>query len=449
MGRVLRIIGAAILVVVLAVVVIFAWNKFDVGDQIAQIGVSDQNSSNDTSDDAGNDASSDNDKDFNSGTNIENSGDNDVVDPTVELEAAKKDLTVTRMDLLPEEALCSGNTFNKKAAVDGPYKWADSVTLPFKSKNKDAMLKEIFKENCQNPVFLDTNVQGLSAVTIDGWTVGKAPENDWMRSWLKKAKNPQGLNVFLAKEGKTEKIVVTKDARETAALMNTVLMRAVNKGIVTQTALGNWHRPGATLTAGKLARSVPDKSKDKRPALRLEYRFKNSGCVLAIGFNTGDKRFETLPCELPKPKSTATKPNKSTKTTPGKSTSTPPSKSTPPKKVTPPPTHKVCPWPLTKGKCLQPKSSDPNDYVHKKDAPKATVDEGPSKPSKVTTSVTGGGGVVDTPTKEPGSPSGVTAPGADPAPTEDRDPPPAEDGAQPESMATPVFSPRRDLVLMY
>ena len=100
---------------------------------------------------------------------------------------------------------------------------------------------------------------------------------------------------------------------------------------------------------------------------------------------------------------------------------------------TPPPA--VCRWnsslPPGSPNCLQPKSSNARDYVAKATAPIATVPDAPSAPSTVVTQVTSGGGVVDTPTNVPGSPSGVTAPQATPAPTTPRVVPPPATGAQP------------------
>ena len=98
-------------------------------------------------------------------------------------------------------------------------------------------------------------------------------------------------------------------------------------------------------------------------------------------------------------------------------------KPTPSKAPSPKPTPSKAP-------SLEPKSTNPADYKHETGAPKATVTE-PAKasPDPVVTQTTGGGGVVDTPTKTPESESGVTAPGADPAPTTTQAAPPPADGA--------------------
>lgn len=96
---------------------------------------------------------------------------------------------------------------------------------------------------------------------------------------------------------------------------------------------------------------------------------------------------------------------------------------TAPPPVEPPPVNPVCPWdstlPPDHPDCLKPKSSNPDDYVYPADKPKVPEVTAPAEatPPPVVTEVTGGRGVVDTPTSTPGSESGVTAPGAAPAPT--------------------------------
>ena len=89
---------------------------------------------------------------------------------------------------------------------------------------------------------------------------------------------------------------------------------------------------------------------------------------------------------------------------------------------------------------LTPKSSNPKDYKqpgddNKKDSgtgtkPKATVSTpAESAPPTVTTSKSGGEGVVDTPTNKPGSETGTTAKGASPAPSTPSAPKPNEGGS--------------------
>jgi hypothetical protein len=90
---------------------------------------------------------------------------------------------------------------------------------------------------------------------------------------------------------------------------------------------------------------------------------------------------------------------------------------------------------------LKPKSSDPKDYTVEEGAPKATVSEPATQPSAVETQSTGGRGVSDTPSNEPGSESGVQAPGADPAPTASASPQPPQDTANDPSNGASSCAP--------
>lgn len=121
---------------------------------------------------------------------------------------------------------------------------------------------------------------------------------------------------------------------------------------------------------------------------------------------------------------------------PGKDVNPPPGpKPSPSPSPTPPgPTPTPCPsgqTPNTNGVCVEPKSGDPKDYAYPSGKPPVpTVTTPPeASPPPVATSKPGGGGVTDNPTKKPGSESGVTAPGASPAPTTPSTPPPNEGGS--------------------
>jgi len=208
----------------------------------------------------------------------------------------KKNLTVSPEDLLPGQAKCtSGDRFNRNSLVQG--KWSDSVSTPYKASAKDGMLKETFDENCTNPTLLDMNVQALSRITIDGWNVGD--HNPWMAQFLNKASDPGLRAAFLTKKENVNGIYVTADFQRAAAMTNTLLTRFMNVGVVTEPSTTNWHKPGGGLVAGELVRTVLNDKQENLPVLRLELTEKGQGCVYAIGFNTGDKRFETLGCKAP------------------------------------------------------------------------------------------------------------------------------------------------------
>ena len=117
-----------------------------------------------------------------------------------------------------------------------------------------------------------------------------------------------------------------------------------------------------------------------------------------------------------------------------------------PPKPTPPPVVDCPPGQVRNenGVCVTPKSTNPNDYRRPGDGgkgqdvgtgtkpvvpPVTTPPE--TTPPKVETSKPGGGGVVDTPTKSPGSETGVTAPGATAPPKTPSAPPPNEGSDDP------------------
>ena len=146
-----------------------------------------------------------------------------------------------------------------------------------------------------------------------------------------------------------------------------------------------------------------------------------------------DEEGKPKPEKKPEPSPTA-------EPTPGPSETPTPEPSptpTPTPEPTPTPTSTPTPEPSptpTPSKTLEPKG----ESTVEPGAPKATQTEKPQESAKpVRTSRPGGGGVTDSPTRAPGSESGVTAPGASPAPTTTRDVVPQEDGANdPSSSGT-------------
>jgi hypothetical protein len=111
---------------------------------------------------------------------------------------------------------------------------------------------------------------------------------------------------------------------------------------------------------------------------------------------------------------------------------------------TPKPKPSVTPRPQPKptpSQSLSPKSTNPDDYVHKSGAPKATAAGSGTKATRVSTTRTGGGGVTDSAASRPGSVTGVTAPGATPAPMTTRTVQPTEAGSQPTSTGTSCAPP--------
>ena len=280
----------------------------------------------------------------------------------------KEQLTVSPSDVLPAAAQCQDDEFSTNSLPGAGQKWSDAVSVPFESKDSKGMLGEILAENCQNPTVLDMNVKALSEITIHGWRVGD--HNPWMEDFLAKADKTGLRTAFLTKKEGLEGIFVTAEYQQYAAMTNTLLLRWQVAGVVTEKSVSNWHLPGGGQIAGELARTQLNSKQENLPVLRLELTEKGRGCVLAIGFNTGDKRFETLWCNKPQPK-------KTTRTTPP-----PVTRTTPPTKTCPPGQVKN-----DNGVCVTPKSSDRDDYVYPVDkppAPKPTTPPETTPPPVVT-----------------------------------------------------------------
>lgn len=273
-------------------------------------------------------------------------------------------LTVSPSDVLPAAAQCQVDEFSTNSLAGAGQKWSDAVSTPFESSDKKGMFKEVLVENCQKPTVLDMNIQALSNITIDGWNVGS--HNPWMADFIAKAEKDGLRTAFLTKKEGVEGIFVTAEYQQYAAMTNTLLIRWRLAGVKAEKSVSNWHLPGGGQIAGELARTRLNSKQENLPVLRLELTEKGVGCIFAIGFNTGDKRFETLRCNKPQPKKTRT-------TTP-----------TSPPRTTPPPPKKTCPPGQVKndnGVCVTPKSSDRDDYIYPVDKPPAPK---PTKPPVVT-----------------------------------------------------------------
>lgn len=116
-----------------------------------------------------------------------------------------------------------------------------------------------------------------------------------------------------------------------------------------------------------------------------------------------------------KPKVTpSASPSSSASPSPSETPTTPPPPPPPPPPICPP-GQNVNP----NGVCVNPKPGWPGAYTYPSGKPPAPQVTTPAEtvPPPVQTQKPGGNGVVDSPTKPPGSETGVTAPGATPAPT--------------------------------
>lgn len=207
---------------------------------------------------------------------------------------AKKQLTVKVGDLLPSKAKCNRDEFIANSLSNRNLVWSDSVSTPFRSLDPSRMMTEVRSENCGNPTVLDMNVQALSAIKLGDFSVADA--NPWIAKFLHESKGGLRTAWLTNKEEQGDKIFVTGEMQQYAALVNTLLLRFHSIGIVTEQSVTNWHLPGGGLVAGELARVVLNDTQEGLPVLRLELTEKARGCIIVIGFNVLDKRWETLPC---------------------------------------------------------------------------------------------------------------------------------------------------------
>lgn len=241
--------------------------------------------------------------------------------------SANQDLTVTPSDLLPEQARCTSDEFIANSLPNSNLSWSDSVSTPFASSDASTMLTELLTENCGNPTVLAMNIEALSTIPIeDGATIGSV--NPWMAEFVS-AFNKDDLSFLTKKAGSGDKLFVTPEFQKYAAMTNTVLLRIKVIGVVSEQSLTNWHVAARSgLAAGEIPRATLNPTQESLPALKMEYTYKTGRCLFAIGFNTGDKRFETLACttapKTPTSASTQSVPApKPTPTTPPASQPTP------------------------------------------------------------------------------------------------------------------------------
>lgn len=123
-----------------------------------------------------------------------------------------------------------------------------------------------------------------------------------------------------------------------------------------------------------------------------------------------------------------------------------PSTFVPPAPPVVPPPPSSCPPGNEIPRCA-PKSSNPGDYTYPSGKPRVPTVTTPAErtPPPVVTHQTGGGGVVDTPTNQPGSETGVTAPGPGVAPPPPvRTPPPNEGTGSGSDPTVPPTAPPGD-----
>jgi len=278
-------------------------------------------------------------------------------------------LTIQPGDLLPDEAKCdtSNTTFNRNSMAGTKGRlWADSVSTPFVSKDKDAQFKELTSEICVNPTLGDAYVQALSDAHIGEFSVAEA--NPWLGDFTTKSKSKDGLKVWLVKSSDGKTIHVTADYQSNAQMVNALLFALDNQGTKTAPSTANW--PLRALVADTLPRVHKEgdpKKQETLPFMALTYTQKSGGCPYVLGVNEKDKRPENVSCETAvkvAPKKPT--PPRLTVTPPGKGGSTPTPSTTPTKpghspspSTTPSKPPKSCPPGQSGNPCLEIKDPKP------------------------------------------------------------------------------------------
>ena len=231
---------------------------------------------------------------------------------SVELaDTSKQVLTVDPSDLLPDGAQCKSNVFLDyaiRSVEKGNPEARDNThapSIPMKAKDKNAALSEIMAEHCGNPTVLYMSLKALSTWQFGEWKL--VEHNPWISDFLGVAENKGLRTTTLSYKSKDSKdIIVTVDYQKTAAMANTLLMRAQNAGFIAAPSVTNWFVKGDD-KVGELPLAVSNPQQEGLPALRLEFTEKGTGCFAAFGYNLFDKRFETFKCKeaVPTPSSSA------------------------------------------------------------------------------------------------------------------------------------------------
>lgn len=209
-------------------------------------------------------------------------------------------LTVDPSALLPEGVSCQSNAFLDYAlrpVEKGNAEARDNThapSIPMKADNEKAALAEVMAEHCGNPTELYMTLKALSTWEFGEWKL--VEHNKWIADFLGAAESKGLRTTTLSYKSKDSKdIIVTVDYQKTAAMANTLLLRAQNTGFVAAPSATNWIVKGDD-KVGELPLTVLNSQQEGLAALRLEFTEKGTGCFAAFGYNRLDKRFETFNC---------------------------------------------------------------------------------------------------------------------------------------------------------
>jgi hypothetical protein len=283
---------------------------------------------------------------------------------------------------------------------DGGRLWSDAVSVPFKATEMPAMLTELQLGHCIDPLlgcmtgnyFAGLTVGGVDLLELNPWFepfVGEPEEtiNGCAAEFvpLLDVEDPSEEQVEEANEAQLEWQVV-------AAKLNTLLERIQLLGVEARASSLNYHLVAGGLVVGGLPAVGYNDVQEDLPALVFVVTRKDNCPLLAIGYNTGDKRLEEFqlpdcvppPCEpCPSPSTTITPPCDNCTTT----TTQPPctQNCSPPPGCTqncePPPCQVNCTPPPCEVDCEPPVTEPPCELCPK--IPGEDVDVNPEVPGQV------------------------------------------------------------------
>ena len=313
-------------------------------------------------------------------------------------------------------------------------KWSYSPQTPFVSTDPAGMLAEVQKAVCNDPVFGSMVANYFANLKLG--TDAVVDFNPWLKPFAGDPKIvvAERAGYYLPLRNVDPKNVTSAQAADAAAknkewqgvanLVNTLLSRPHLAGVHAELSVLSYR-----VAVGNLIAGIPvielSPTQESLPALILVVDEKQVGCILRMGFNTGDKRVEQFACTTPRIPGTPTTPGTPTHpgTPPG---TTPPGGCTTNCVTTPPTTSTPTPSPT----CTQYTSSQKGTcFGGKTDAPQPSGVSTPSynPPGSVSNTPPPTKATPLQPQPSGGSTSQPTAPGATPVPS--YSPPPPNTGA--------------------
>ncbi|MDB5182410.1 MAG: hypothetical protein JWO47_194 [Candidatus Saccharibacteria bacterium] len=219
---------------------------------------------------------------------------------------------------------------------------SDDLSTPIESVDPVAGLVEVQEAICADPelgmqlakAFADMQVGGHNVVDLNAWlapyVMDASQINDKAKEFI------PGLDVKkadLTDEIRQAAIAKNAEYEDLASRMITLLDKFKSAGIGPMIGTLNFHLVAGGLEVGQLPEVEQAPDADIKPALRLILDEKNGRCLVMIGFNTEDKRFEEgtecVPAIVPTTPNSSTPPANSTATTNGTPTPTTHPNSTP------------------------------------------------------------------------------------------------------------------------